>query len=390
MSDVPTSAAPTLRAAYERELSSRGYRADPAQLAALEALEALRLQALAAPPQRTLRRLFARATPWLPARAPAPSEQGDVRELQGLYLWGAVGRGKTWLMDLFCASLPLLARRLHFHHFIREVHESLRRLPQRRDPLRAVARSLAARNRVLCLDELFVTDIADAMILGGLFEALLDEQMMLVITSNSAPSGLYQDGLQRARFLPAIALLERRLRIVNVDGGVDYRLRQLQRRPIYLDSADPNTLPRLTALFDELADPHALQTRELTIQGRALKALRRAGEVVWFSFATLCEGPRSQNDYLEIAEDFHTVMLSDVPLFTESQDNAARRFVALIDELYDQGVKLILSAADAPASLYRAERLRVTFQRTTSRLIEMQSETYLARPHGHAGSVARS
>ncbi len=376
MNDSSTSVPSTLRDAYEHELGARGYRADPAQLAALDALEALRVQALSPATGFALGRLLARRR----SRRRTPTSRG-------VYLWGAVGRGKTWLMDLFCASLPALARRLHFHHFMREVHESLRALTSQRDPLAAVARHLAAQSRVLCLDELFVADIADAMILGSRFAALLEEGVMLVITSNSPPSGLYRDGLQRARFLPAIALLERELTIVRIDGGIDYRLRQLQQRPIYLDSAAPDTPARLEALFTELADPHAEPTRELTIQGRTLRARRHAGEVVWFSFATLCEGPRSQLDYVELAEEFHTLLLSDVPVFSEpQQDNAARRFIALVDELYDQGVKLIVSAAATPTELYRTGRLSVTFERTASRLIEMQSQAYLARAHGRAGS----
>jgi cell division protein ZapE len=365
-----TPAAATLREAYERELAARGYQPDEGQLRALAEFERLRRQVLATPRRGLFARLSGRQQPGAPG-------------MHGLYLWGAVGRGKTWLMDLFYASLPAQARRLHFHHFMREIHDSLRGMQNQRDPLPLVARSLAKRSRVLCLDELFVTDIADAMILGGLFEALLAEGLTLVITSNNAPDALYRDGLQRARFLPAIALLQRELCVVQLDGTIDYRLRQLQRRAIYLSSLSPETSARLAALFEALADPQAERARGLTIQGRPLRALRRAGEVVWFSFTALCEGARSQNDYVELAQDFHTLLLSEVPVFQEpQQDDAARRFVALVDELYDQGVKLIVSAAASPEALYRAERLHDTFQRTASRLTEMQSEAYLARPHG--------
>lgn len=300
-----------------------------------------------------------------------------------MYLWGAVGRGKTWLMDLFYESVPGRARRLHFHHFMRDVHAGLRRLRGRIDPLPRMARVLAAETQVLCLDELFVSDIADAMILGGLFEALLDNGVALVMTSNVPPHLLYQDGLQRARFLPAIALLERELTVLCVAGGTDYRLRQLQRRPIYLRSDEPGAAEQMRALFEQLAGDHGETATELQVQGRRLRALQRRGAVVWFSFATLCEGPRSQDDYVELAQEFHTVLLSDVPVLSApSQDNAARRFIALIDEFYDQGVKVVLSAAAAPAQLYRGERLRMEFNRTASRLVEMQGEPYLARPHG--------
>jgi cell division protein ZapE len=286
-------------------------------------------------------------------------------------------------MDLFCESLPGHARRLHFHHFMRDVHAALRRTRGRTDPLPRVAQQLAADTQVLCLDELYVSDIADAMILGGLFEALLANGVALVITSNVPPHLLYRDGLQRARFLPAIALLERRLSVLCVDGGTDYRLQQLQRRPIYLCSGTPDTPAQMHVLFEQLAGAHGESDTELQVQGRRLRAVQRRGAVVWFGFAALCEGPRSQNDYLELAQEFHTVLLSDVPVFSQPpQDNAARRFIALVDEFYDQGVKLVLSAAAAPGQLYRGERLLAEFQRTASRLVEMQGEAYLARAHG--------
>ncbi|HTW75353.1 MAG TPA: cell division protein ZapE [Steroidobacteraceae bacterium] len=392
-SAAPDSAPSTLRQSYERELIARGYQADAAQLAALGQLQALREQLLrlphagapAHPLGRWLQRLGGR---WRRARRAAErtaAAPGAPAAPRGVYLWGAVGRGKTWLMDLFSDSLPGRAQRLHFHHFMRDVHAALRRLRDRSEPLQEVARQLAARAPVLCLDELYVSDIADAMILGGLFEALLGMGVTLVITANVPPRLLYQDGLQRARFLPAIALLERELQVLCVDGGIDYRLRQLQRRPLYLSSLDAHTAARMQALFEQLAGAHGDTATELQVQGRRLRALQRRGAVVWFGFAALCEGPRSQNDYVELAQEFHTVLLSDVPVFSQpAQDNAARRFIALVDEFYDQGVKLVLSAAAAPAELYRGGRLRAEFHRTHSRLVEMQSEAYLARAHGRA------
>jgi cell division protein ZapE len=265
---------------------------------------------------------------------------------------------------------------------MREVHAMLATLRRRRDPLTLVARRLAARGRLLCLDELLVGDIADAMILGGLFEALLAEGVTLVMTSNTPPQELYRDGLQRARFLPAIALIERELDVVRVDGGADYRLRELRRRPIYVASDAPDAQSQLATLFDALSDARAEHEVTLTLQGRRLKARRRRGSVVWFDFATLCEGARSQNDYVELAQEFQTVLLSAVPVFSGPRDDdAARRFIALVDELYDQGVKLVMSAAAAPEGLYRGERLRASFARTASRLVEMQTEGYLARAH---------
>jgi cell division protein ZapE len=348
----------TLLQRYERSRSERGYLPDSAQLAAIERLEALRTRALAKP------------------RARRPSHA-----THGLYLYGGVGRGKTWLMDLFYDSVSGVALRRHFHHFMRDVHAQLHQLRSGRDPLDAVAKSLASTHRVLCLDELYVSDIADAMILGTLFEALLRHGLMLVITSNFAPRELYPGGLQRDRFVPAIELLERELEVYSLEGGVDYRLRQMRRAPTYLDSGAPDSAARLQHLYAQLTGEAGQSATQLSILGHSLTALARHGDVVWFSFDTLCEGPRSQNDYAEIAQEFSTVLLSDVPVFRgPEQDNAARRFIALIDEFYDQGTKLVLSAAAAPAELYRAKRLRLEFRRTASRLIEMQTETYLARP----------
>jgi cell division protein ZapE len=363
----------TLRERYERELQARGYVPDAAQSAVVDRLEALRI------------RLLAENEPglWTRISQRIAASRHDARDTRGIYLWGAVGRGKTWLVDLFYDSLSLRARRrCHFHHFMRDIHLQLRQIGARPDPLELVARRMARQTRLLCLDELFVSDIADAMLLGGLFEALLRHGVMLVITSNSPPADLYREGLQRSRFLPAIQLLERELEVIAIHGGMDYRLRQLQRQPIYLDSNAATTPARLQALFDQLATEHGDSTTALKVCGRTLQAIRRRGDVVWFSFATLCEGPRSQDDYVEIAREFHAVVVSDVPVFTVmQQDNWARRFIALVDEFYDQGVKLALSAAAAPPDLYRSERLQFEFRRTTSRLIEMQTEDYLARPH---------
>ncbi|MFI4868321.1 MAG: cell division protein ZapE [Steroidobacterales bacterium] len=363
---------PSLRERYQRELAAHGYQADAAQSVAIEHLEGLRARLLA---ERT-RGFASRLRQFL-----SPKRNG-VRDTRGLYLWGGVGRGKTWLVDLFYDSLPMQARRRsHFHHFMRDMHAQLRLIGARREPIELLARRIARYTRLLCLDELYVSDIVDAMLLGGLLQALLRYGVLLVITSNQPPRELYRDGLQRSRFLPAIAVLERELEVLAVDGGVDYRLRQLRRHPIYLDSHAADSATQLQSLFDDLAGDHADSHTELRIAGRRLRALRRRGDVVWFGFATLCEGPRSPNDYADIAREFGTVLLSDVPLFTApQQDNAARRFIALIDEFYDQGVKLVLSAAAAPAQLYRGELLQFEFRRTESRLIEMQTQSYLARP----------
>ncbi|HEX4375866.1 MAG TPA: cell division protein ZapE [Steroidobacteraceae bacterium] len=358
---------------YLRELGARGYVPDDAQRAVVARLEDLR------------RRLIEDDQTGLAARVKQLMRirRSSDEHSRGVYLWGGVGRGKTWLMDLFYASLPIAGRRrTHFHHFMRDIHAQLRQLAGHSDPLEPLARALARDVRVLCLDELFVSDIADAMLLGGLFAALLEHGVLLVITSNVPPEDLYRDGLQRSRFLPAIALLRDRLEVIAMQDGIDYRLRQLQRQPIYLDSNAPDTAVQLEQLFEDLSPEQGEDGTRLEVCGRIVPARRRRADVVWFDFATLCEGPRSQNDYVELAHEFHSVLLSDVPRFDDpAQDNAARRFIALIDEFYDQGVKLVLSAAAEPQSLYRGERLQFEFQRTVSRLIEMQTQNYLGRPH---------
>jgi cell division protein ZapE len=357
---------------YERELRERDWSGDPAQVMAVTRLERLRGELLArrgelGPAGRLLRRFW-----------PRPGQAAP----RGVYLWGGVGRGKTWLMDLFYDSLaPAARRRSHFHQLMRAVHAALATTASQQDPLQLVARRMARRASLWCIDELHVIDIADAMLLGKLFEELLGQGASLVITSNTPPAGLYRDGLQRARFLPAIALLESRLDVLQVDAGTDYRLRQLRQAPIYLAADEAGTRGRVTALFAALAGAHTESERHLLINGRTLHATRRAGDIVWFTFATLCQGARSAADYAELAEEFHTVFLTEIPVLGEQQEDAVRRFIALIDALYDQGVKLIASAAAAPAQLYQGERLGFEFRRTVSRLVEMQSEEYLARAH---------
>jgi cell division protein ZapE len=359
-----------LRQRYRRELNRRGFGADPAQLAAVERLEALRQRLAAAygaagEPRRRWLAPFTRRAP-----------------VRGLYLWGAVGRGKTWLMDLFFADLPFAqARRLHFHHFMHEVHAELAQLQDTPDPLAQVAARIARDTRVLCFDELDVTDIADAMILGGLFGALLRRGVTLVVTSNTPPQLLYRDGLQRARFLPAIRLLERQLEVLELDGTTDYRLRHLTQAGTYLDARAPDTPARLAALFDSLADGGVSDRGFIMIEARPIPVIRAAHGAVWLEFAAVCAGPRSQDDYIEIARAYHSVFVSGVPVFDPTTENEARRFAALVDEFYDRNVNLVLSAAAPPAQLYRGEQLRSLFERTVSRLIEMQSEEYLAREH---------
>jgi len=310
--------------------------------------------------------------PWTPARAPQ----------RGLYLWGGVGRGKTMLMDWFYESLRGTKReRIHFYRFMRQVHAELRAATQRTQPLEVVAERLARTTRVLCLDEFFVADIADAMILAALFEGLFRRGVTLVATSNTAPQDLYEDGLQRERFLPAIDLLQKHLDVLHLEGGVDYRLRQLEQAPTYLDSTLPGTAAQLRQRFAALAGDSATGPATLSIEDRGIAALATGAGMAWFEFRELCDGPRSQNDYIELAHSYHTIFIADIPAFTAADEDAARRFIAAVDEFYDRGVKLVVSAAAQPSALYRGERLQLEFQRAASRLVEMQTQHYLAGQH---------
>jgi cell division protein ZapE len=359
-----------LRELYARELGARGFSADPAQLAALARLDGVRrglIRAASAPRPAWLGRLFGR-------RPDAP--------VRGLYLWGGVGRGKTWLMDLFFQSLPFPERRRqHFHRFMHDLHARLAELKHERDPLELVAEAIARDTRVLCFDELQVTDIADAMILGTLFDALFRRAVTLVATSNTAPRELYKDGLQRARFVPAIALLEHHLKVWHIGGSTDYRLRELTQAGVYLPADAADTPARLEQLFARLADHGAHGGGTIVIEGRRIAVVREGPGVLWCDFAALCAGPRSADDYIEIAREYHAVILAAVPVLDATREDEARRFIELVDEFYDRNVKLIVSAAGSPPGLYRGERLGAPFERTVSRLIEMQSAEYLAREH---------
>jgi len=359
---------------YHAELARHGYAPDAAQLAAVARLEELRAR---------LARAARREAGWWWRLGVALGRVRPRRAIRGLYLWGGVGRGKTLLMDLFCATLAVPARRTHFHRFMQDVHARLKALRPLglEDPLARVAADLAAETRVLCFDELYVSDIADAMLLAGLFAGLIERGVTLVVTSNMPAAELYRDGLQRSRFLPAIALLERATLAVRVDAGVDYRLRQLERAPLYVAGRGAAADAALAERFEAIAGERGIDGGTIEVEERPLSVRRRAAGVVWFDFAALCEGPRATADYIEIARQCHTVLVSDVPVFDAAHDDAARRFVALVDEFYERGVKLVLSAAAPPPALYAGERLRREFERTASRLVEMQSRDYLARPH---------
>ncbi len=355
-------AAPQAR--YQQDLRAGRILADAAQAAAVTELQAVYDQLLATPPKRTLKGQLR----WQP--------------VPGLYCYGGVGRGKTYLMDAFFESLPFTRkRRAHFHRFMQDVHARRKHHQHREDPLKLIAGELADEARVLCFDEFFVSDIADAMILGRLVSALFRRGVTLVATSNIPPDALYKDGLQRQNFLPAIAKLKQHCKVLHVDGSVDYRLRMLEQAEIYHAPLDTAAEQNLQAYFRAIAPEAGHLSGPLELHGRRLPVRAIADGVVWFDFAALCTGPRSAADYTELARLYHTVLLSNIPQLTVTMENEARRFISLVDEFYDRGVNLILSAAVTQEQLYAGELLKFEFRRTQSRLTEMRSHDYLARPH---------
>ncbi|HET7307293.1 MAG TPA: cell division protein ZapE [Gammaproteobacteria bacterium] len=354
---------------YRRDLAKPGFAHDPAQARVVEALDRLYHELSTMAPDNGWQRLLARF-------------RNDTQPIRGLYIWGQVGRGKTYLMDCFYQSLPFAEKkRLHFHRFMRAVHDELNTLRDQEDPLAIVASRWAHAARVICFDEFAVTDITDATILGRLLRHLFRQGVTLVATSNIEPDELYENGLKRELFLPAIALLKRHTRVMHCDNGDDYRLRQLTRARLYYAPLDTAAEKALTASFEAIAGTAGEANQPLTIEGREILARRTGDGVAWFSFDEICGGPRSANDYIEIARLYHTVVVSDIPRLGRDREDEARRFIALVDEFYDRGVKLIISAAAPIGELYDSQRLRMEFTRTRSRLIEMQSKEYLARPH---------
>jgi len=348
---------------YEAELAARGYTPDPAQLRAVEALERCATEWAHYKEKRSNRLKKLINHPDIP---------------RGVYMFGGVGRGKSFLMDCFYNAVPLKRKtRLHFHEFMREVHRELSELQGTVNPLDKLAERMAERYKLICFDEFHVADITDAMILHRLLAALFANGVGLVTTSNFKPDDLYPGGLHRNRILPAIALLNAELEVINVDNGTDYRGRTMEHVKLYHVPNGPEADTAMEAAFNELAETHD-EERALHIENRTIWALRKAGGVVWFDFKTLCGGPRSQNDYLELAQQFHTVFLSDVPQMSVRMASEARRFTWLIDVLYDRRVKLVMSAAVAPIDLYTEGPMAHEFPRTVSRLSEMQSPEYLA------------
>jgi cell division protein ZapE len=345
---------------YEQSLAKRGFVTDSAQWRAVERLQQLYEEWSEYKKRRSsaLRRLL--------VKPPLP---------KGVYLWGPVGRGKSFLMDSFYLCVPLVRkRRVHFHHFMREIHRELESLRGTEDPIAAAAEKTARRYRLICFDEFHVGDIADAMILGRFLEQAMDRGVQFVMTSNYHPDELYQNGLQRERFLPTIELLKERLDVVGVDNGTDYRRLKMERVKVYHTGAGADEV--LNRIFSELKDVEE-EHHPLDVEGREIPYRKRAGGLVWFDFAVLCGGPRSYADYVDLARRFHTVMLSGVPRLSPKNADAARRFTWLVDVLYDGRIKLVVSAEAPPEALFPEGENSAEFQRTASRLHEMQSARYL-------------
>ena len=345
---------------YGTQLRSRGFLADPSQRRAVERLQRLyeEWSAYKARRSNSLKRLL--------VKPPLP---------KGVYLWGSVGRGKSFLMDAFYLCVPLVRkRRVHFHHFMREIHRELDQVKGTEDPIAAVAERTARRYRLVCFDEFHVSDIADAMILGRYLEQVMERGVAFVMTSNYHPDGLYPNGLQRERFLPAVELLKQRLDVVEVDNGTDYRRLKMERLKVY--HVGPGAEARLARIFDELKDVEE-EKQPLDVEGRKIPYRKRAGGLVWFDFAALCGGARSYADYVDLAKRFHTVILSGVPRMSAKHADAARRFTWLVDVFYDDRVKLALGAEAQPEALFTDGENSAEFQRTVSRLHEMQSAAYL-------------
>ena len=350
----------------QQAASAHGYQLDSAQLRACHELERLYTQLIEREQNgRSLLRLFRRE------RAP-----------RGVYFWGGVGRGKTFLMDVFFTSIPLLRkRRVHFHRFMQDIHQRLRALQGQTDPLRIVGRELAEHSQLLCLDEFHVTDIGDAMIMRNLLEALFDHQVVLVTTANWSPDRLYEHGLQRAQFVPAIELIKQRMSIVNIESGTDYRLLMLEKGGVFHTPADAQAEVAMLQTFTDVAGEPGEVGVGIEIENRDIHALRLSGGVAWFDFGAICDGPRGQADYIELSRRFHTVLISNVPCFGRENDNARRRFTWLVDEFYDRRVKLVLTAEASVTSLFEQALGGPEKERTESRLIEMQTRRYLSEPH---------
>jgi cell division protein ZapE len=352
------------------------------QLQAIAAAHGFELDRAQRAVARSFDRLFTELARSAKARGSLRSWLRPPPAPRGIYLWGAVGRGKSFLMDALFHAVPLQAkRRVHFHRFMQEIHHQLRELQGREEPLQAIAEAVRRDALLLCLDEFHVVDIGDAMLMRGLLEGLLAQGVALVTTSNQAPDELYLHGLQRSQFLPAIELIKARLEVVALEGEHDYRLRALERAGVYHHPLGVAAEAAQVAAFSAVAGEEGIACAELEVEGRTLRALRLGPGVAWFAFAELCEGPRGTADYIELARRYHTVLISGVPQFGPGMAETLRRFTWLVDEFYDRRVKLILSAAVPATELYRQVEARAETERTCSRLIEMQTSRYLSQPH---------
>ncbi|MDH5766128.1 MAG: cell division protein ZapE [Gammaproteobacteria bacterium] len=360
----------TLQSIYTARIQSDNFVADPAQQKIISKLNQLYTELCE---QESAKHQFVNKI---------SRTMGWSNQVKGIYLWGGVGRGKTWLMDMFYDALPFKGKiRLHFHHFMQAVHDELTLLKGRTNPLILVARNFAKNTSILCLDEFHVADITDAMLLHGLLDELFKSGLTLVVTSNQQPDELYKNGLQRERFLPAIELIKQHTQILNIDGQIDHRLRLLERADIWYYPLSDHNNQQLDERFKELAPCKGVSNTTLQINYRSLVCRMCADDVAWFDFNVLCSGPRATADYIEIARCFHTVLISGIPQMDESQDDKAQRFINMIDEFYDRNVKLIATCETMPVDLYMGRQLIFDFQRTVSRLEEMRSHNYLSKPH---------
>lgn len=356
---------------YETDLSSGKILPDPSQRMVVQGLQALY--------EELNTRIQAPKSWW--NRLSAQRFQPSSTAVKGMYLWGGVGLGKTYLMDRFYECLPNpYKRRLHFHRFMRWIHDQLKTVRGGAKPIKRITERLPKNTQIICLDELYVSDIGDAMILARLLESMFENGITLVTTSNRHPDDLYKNGLQRARFLPAIELLKTHTKVIELKGNTDYRLNFLDKADIYHTPIDTTADEVLMTNFLRVAPDEGSPSQTLEVEGRAIDTVRTSEGVVWFDFEALCNGPRSSADYIEIARCFNTVLISNIPIMGQDND-IARRFVTAIDEFYDRNVKIIASAAAPPNELYRGKKLAFEFQRTASRLTEMQTHDYLAKEH---------
>lgn len=357
---------------YNNDLLQEEFNADPAQKAAVMQLQKL-FEKLIEQPQKQ-NGLLSRIKSILKIK----SRQQNT----GLYFWGGVGRGKTYLVDCFYECLPFENKlRIHFHRFMQNVHKELKLLGNVENPLKIIAQRFSEKTRILCFDEFHVSDITDAMLLAGLFEALFERGVVLVATSNQHPDQLYQGGLQRERFLPAIELLKKYTEVVNVDSGIDYRLQFLDHAEIYHSPLDDHADAMLEDDFIHVCPDEGSLETVLEIEGRSIQTVRCGDGVVWFEFEALCDGPRGAADYIEIARQYQTVLLANIPVMDNHSNDLVKRFITLVDEFYDRNVKLIITAASVPDGLYKGTRLLDAFKRTISRLEEMRTHDYLAKQH---------